>query len=191
MTTPEGPSRRGTLILAIVAGGLVLLVVIGAILVFVVGGDDKGSSTTAQTGATTSRSAPATTTSGTSTSATNTTSTTTGASSSAAARVLVDGKDQGVEGSVKCNSEGGTLTINIGVNVFVELTDADPPKVNEVGLGSVEGVVLGYDADGDGDATVTRNGKTYKVTGHATGFDITDPFEGLQSKEFEIEATCP
>jgi lipoprotein LpqH len=178
MATPERPSRRRALIIANVVAVLVLLVVIGAALVFALRGNDD---TSARQGAS------STTTTGMSGAATSTTG-----PASPGSRVLIDGNAQDIGGSVSCKTGAGLLTINMGANVFVVLTDADPPVVNEVGLGNVEGVVLAYHAgSGDGDATVTKNDKTYKIVGHATGFDISHPLEGFASRAYEIDATCP
>ena len=69
-------------------------------------------------------------------------------------------------------------------------TNADPPAVHSVGLGSVNDVTLGYSdaATTQPTPTVTKDGKSYKITGTATGVDTAN---NPVSKSFEIDAVCP
>jgi ipoprotein LpqH len=205
MTNGQGSPSRGRLILAIIAGVAVLLVVVLAIFVFTRGGGG-GSSTTAATGTTspqTSTSASSSTSKPSKTHSSSTESPSSSTSGSASAppsgtapagtRVSVDGKDQKVDGAITCTTEGEHFKIKVGSKARVSLTTATPPTVSSVGIDDVDGADLTYknkDKDKQGDAAVTVDGKTYKVTGHATGFDITDPFED-KSRAFEIDATCP
>jgi len=110
------------------------------------------------------------------------------------AKVLIEGKDQNISGQAVCMPSSGNVTISIGgggTGVAVVLTDADPPEVKSVGLGNVNGVSLGYSpGSGQGNATATKNGSTYKVTGTATGVDMANPTQQV-SKSFEIDITCP
>jgi lipoprotein LpqH len=63
--------------------------------------------------------------------------------------------------------------------------------VQSVGLGSLNGVALGYTAGtGQGEAKAEKNDKTWKITGTATGVDMANPMQPV-NKPFEIEVTCP
>jgi ipoprotein LpqH len=113
----------------------------------------------------------------------------------AAAKVTVDGKDQNVQGTVVCSTVAGDFSIAIGgqaSGVAAVLTTADPPAVKSVGLGTVGGVVLGY-AQGSpqGNASATKDGNKYKITGTASGADTANPMAGMVTKPFEIDVTCP
>ena len=120
-----------------------------------------------------------------------------GASASASAgggpKVSIDGKDQNVAGSVVCTTAGGTVNIAIGgaaTGIAAVLTDANPPQVKSVGLGNVNGVTLGYtQGAGQGNASATKDGSSYKITGTATGVDMANPTQPV-NKPFEISVTC-
>ena len=80
----------------------------------------------------------------------------------------------------------GEATTGIGI-VLAE----DASKVTSVGLGNVNGVALGFqDGAPGGNATATRDGKTYTVTGTATGVDMANPMAPT-TKPFEVKVTCP
>jgi ipoprotein LpqH len=122
-----------------------------------------------------------------------------GASSSASSsggggtKVIIDGKDQNVTGSVVCTTAGGNVNIAIGgaaTGIAAVLTDANPPQVTSVGLGNVNGVTLAYAAaGGGGNASATKNGNSYKISGTATGVDMANPTQPV-NKPFEIDVTC-
>lgn len=109
-------------------------------------------------------------------------------------KVLIEGQDQHVGGSTVCNTMAGTVAIVIGAQgtgVTATLTDADPPEVKAVGLGTINGVALAYaQGDGQGKAEATKNGKSYKITGTASGADMANP-TAFVKKSFEIDVTCP
>jgi ipoprotein LpqH len=110
------------------------------------------------------------------------------------AKVTIDGKDQNVSGTVACTALGGNVNIAIGeaaTGIGAVLTDASPPGVKSVGLGNVNGVTLGYTpGTGQGNASATKDGSTYKISGTATGVDMANPMQPV-SKPFEIDVTCP
>jgi lipoprotein LpqH len=132
--------------------------------------------------------------SGSSSGSSNSSSGATASSGSSVAKVSIDGKDQNVQGTVACNSAGGTENIAIGgaaTGIGVVLTDASPPSVKSVGLGNVNGVTLGYTpGTGQGNATATKDGSKYKISGTATGVDMANPMQPV-NKPFEIDVTCP
>ena len=110
-------------------------------------------------------------------------------------KVTIDGKDQNISGgSVVCAKMGGNVNITIGGSgsgISAVVTDASPPEVKSVVLGTVNGVALGYNSGtGQGKASATKDGNTYKITGTATGVDMANPTTPA-SKPFEIDATCP
>jgi ipoprotein LpqH len=116
-----------------------------------------------------------------------------GGGGAAGTKVLIDGKDQNVAGSVVCTTAGGTVNIAIGSGataIGAVLTDANPPEVKSVGLGNVNGVVLAYTSGtGQGNASATKSGNSYKITGKATGIDAANPMQPV-TKPFEIDVTC-
>jgi lipoprotein LpqH len=116
-----------------------------------------------------------------------------GGGGAAGTKVTIDGKDQGVTGSVVCTTAGGNVNIAIGgtaTGIAAVLTDGNPPEVKSVGLGNVNGVTLGYTSGtGQGNASATKNGNTYKITGTATGVDMANPMQPV-NKPFEIDVTC-
>jgi lipoprotein LpqH len=117
------------------------------------------------------------------------------ASASSTAKVTIDGKDQNVQGAIACTSAAGNVNIAVGgatTGIGVVLTDASPPSVKSVGLGSVNGVTLGYTpgVPGAGKATATKDGNKYKISGTATGVDMANPMQPV-NKPFEIDVTCP
>lgn len=108
-------------------------------------------------------------------------------------KVSIDGKDQNVTGSVVCTNAGGTVNIAIGgaaTGIAAVLSDGSPPQVKSVGLGNVNGVTLGYTSGtGQGNATASKDGNTYKISGTATGVDMANPMQPV-NKPFEINVTC-
>jgi lipoprotein LpqH len=121
-------------------------------------------------------------------------STVAASSGSSTAKVTIDGKDQTVQGTVACTSAAGNFNIAIGgaqTGIGVVLTDASPPSVKSVGLGNVNGVTLGYTpGTGQGNASATKDGSKYKISGTATGVDMANPMQPV-NKPFEIDVTCP
>ena len=117
-----------------------------------------------------------------------------GTGGGAAPTVTIDGKNQNITGQVVCTTMGGNTTIAIGgaaTGISAVLTTDNPPKVQSVGLGNVNGVTLAYSAaaPGQGDASATKDGNSYKITGNATGVDMANPTQPVK-KPFEIDVTC-
>jgi len=137
--------------------------------------------------------------SSTSSSAKSSSSATASASVSATAapgatKVSIDGQDQNVQGTVMCSAMGGNMNIAIGdaaTGIAAVLSEGDSPTVHSVGLGNVNGVTLGFQENaGQGNASAEKSGNTYKITGTATGIDMTNPMQPV-NKPFEIDVTCP
>lgn len=114
-------------------------------------------------------------------------------------KVLVDGKDQNVKGQVACTTAAGTVNIAIGggsgssgvpTGIGAVLTDANPPVVKSVALGNVNGVTLGVGGT-SGKANATKDGSTYKISGTASGMDMSNPMAGPVNKSFELDVACP
>jgi ipoprotein LpqH len=122
------------------------------------------------------------------------------AAGAANTKVSVDGKDQSVKGEVVCSSAAGNVNIAIGgstpgasgvpTGIGALLTDANPPEVKSVALGNVNGVSLGVGGT-TGSAKATKDGKSYKISGTASGADMSNPMAGPVTKPFEIDVTCP
>ncbi|GAC1401086.1 MAG: lipoprotein LpqH [Mycobacterium sp.] len=108
-------------------------------------------------------------------------------------KVTIDGKDQNVSGTVVCSTMGGNMNIAIGeaASGIDAVVSEDGSTVQSVGLGNVNGVTLGYQSGtGQGEAKATKDGKSYKISGTATGVDIANPMQPV-SKPFELDVTCP
>jgi len=113
-------------------------------------------------------------------------------------KVLVDGKDQNVKGQIACTTAAGTVNIAIGgsgssgvpTGIGAVLTDANPPVVKSVALGNVNGVSLGVGGT-TGKANATKDGSTYKISGTASGMDMSNPMAGPVNKSFELDVSCP
>lgn len=104
-----------------------------------------------------------------------------------------------VKGQVVCSDTAGTVNIAIGgstgsggvpTGIGAVLTDANPPVVQSVALGNVNGVSLGVGGT-TGNAKATRDGNSYKITGTASGADMSNPMAAPVSKSFEIDLTYP
>ena len=120
------------------------------------------------------------------------------ASSAAGPQVVIDGQNQAITGSVTCTANGDNTNIGIGDaanGVGAVVSNASPPIVHAVGLGSVNGVTLGFsDAapNQGGNAGAAQSGKSYAIKGTATGSDMSDPQQPKQvTKSFEMDVTCP
>ena len=106
--------------------------------------------------------------------------------------VTIDGKPKDVGGSVVCASMGGNVNVAIGeamTGIAAVITEGDSPTVTSVALGNVDGVTLAV-GGGQGDATATKDGKSYKITGNAYGIDMANPMQPAK-KPFELDFTCP
>jgi ipoprotein LpqH len=122
------------------------------------------------------------------------------ATSESNTKVVVDGHDQSVKGAVACTTAAGDVSIAIGAptagagaaptGIGAVLTDANPPVVKSVALGNVNGVTLGVGGT-SGNANATKDGSSYKISGTASGADMSNPMAGPVSKSFEIDVTCP
>ena len=117
----------------------------------------------------------------------------TAAPSGGGTKVTIDGKDQNVSGTVVCSSMGGNMNIAIGEATagIAAVLSSDGSTVQSVALGNVNGVTLGYQSGtGQGDATASKDGNSYKISGTATGIDMANPMQPV-NKPFEIDVTCP
>lgn len=166
-----------------------LVVAVGGAAIVIAGlagcsSDDKKSSSSSSSEKTTSSEAATATATGSPTAT----------SGSGATKVTIDGADQTVNGSVVCATMGGNVNIAIGeaaTGIAAVLSDGDSPTVTSVGLGNVNGVTLGYQSGaGQGEAKAEKDGKTYKISGTATGIDMANPMTPV-NKPFTIEVTCP
>jgi ipoprotein LpqH len=126
----------------------------------------------------------------------------TGASSSAPSatgtQVTVDGQNQNITGQVTCTSANGVTTIGIGdatAGVGAVVSNDNPPIVHSVGLGSVNGVALGFSDAAPNQASnagAAVSGKSYAIKGTASGVDMSNPQQPQPvNKSFEMDVTCP
>jgi lipoprotein LpqH len=117
----------------------------------------------------------------------------TAAPSGGGTKVSIDGQDQNVGGTVVCSEMGGNMNIAIGdaATGIAAVLSSDGSTVQSVGLGNVNGVTLGYQSGtGQGEAKATNDGKSYNISGTATGIDMANPMQPV-NKPFEIAVTCP
>jgi lipoprotein LpqH len=117
----------------------------------------------------------------------------TAAPSGGGTKVTIDGQDQNVSGTVVCSEMGGNMNIAIGdaATGIAAVLSSDGSTVQSVGLGNVNGVTLGYQSGtGQGEAKATNDGKSYNISGTATGIDMANPMQPV-NKPFEIAVTCP
>ena len=125
-----------------------------------------------------------------------------GSSSAAAAAngplLTVDGQNQNISGQVTCTAAGDNTNIGIGdptAGLGAVVSNGNPPLVHSVGLGTVNGVALGFsDAapNQSANAGAVVNGKAWAIKGTATGTDMSNPQQPQQvSKPFELDVTCP
>ena len=125
----------------------------------------------------------------------NTSSSNTSSSSGSAEKVIVDGQNQNITGQTSCTPAGGNLNIAIGDptnGIGAVITTANPPAVQSVGLGNVNGVTLGYAAaaPNQGNVQATKDGNSYTIKGTATGVNLASPQQPV-IKPFEMDVTCP
>lgn len=117
----------------------------------------------------------------------------TAAAGAGTAKVTIDGQPKEVAGQIACTTAMGNLNIAVGdasTGIAVVMSP-DASKVTSVGLGNVNGAVLGFqDGAGGASASATKDGNTYTVTGTATGVDMANPMAPM-TKPFEIVVTCP
>lgn len=114
--------------------------------------------------------------------------------------VSVDGKPVEIaDAAVVCAEQGGKMNIAIGSQDTAAATgvsavlDAGSLAVEAVGLGSTEsGEALAYAPGLPGnEATATKDGNTYQITGKLTAADMNNPMAGPSEKSFEMKVACP
>lgn len=115
-----------------------------------------------------------------------------------APQVIVDGQPRAVSGGVTCHEAGDNVTIGIGdmsSGVGAVVTTSNPPQVRTVGLGTVDGVALGFTSSEPGEAdnaVAAVRGKSYSIKGTASGSDLSNPRSPQQvNKSFEMDVACP
>ena len=165
-----------------------LLIVVGAATIVVTGVAGCSNGTKSPNTSSSTTTSPSATTS-------STTATVSGAASpgSGSAKVTVDGQPQNITGPVVCSTTDGKFSIAIGepiTGVIIGL-EPDASVVHGVGLGTVNGVVLSFTEGVPGNnASATKDGNNYKVTGTATGVAEANPAQQV-SKPFEVDVNCP
>ncbi len=108
------------------------------------------------------------------------------------ATLTIDGQPANAAGAVVCSTTDGKFSIAVGDlgTGFIVGLEPDGSVVHNVGLPIMDnGLVLSYTEGVPGnEASASKDGSTYTVTGTATG---TDNANAPISKPFEIEVTCP
>ena len=115
-----------------------------------------------------------------------------------APQVFVDGQPRPVSGGVTCHQAGDNVTIGIGDmsnGVGAVVSTSNPPRVRSVGLGTVDGVALGYTNADPGQANnvaAAVQGRSYTIKGTATGSDLRDLRSPQEvNRTFQMDVTCP
>jgi lipoprotein LpqH len=171
---PAAPAKRSRV--GLIIGLIALVLIVGVITAAVIGfvflrktitdaAHDLNSATTSRTS--TARATPAT--------------------------VTVDGQAVPVSASPVCVKAGDLVSISIDPSHGIAASlSGEPPTVQSVSLGTVNGVTLAYSGLGTGDdsATVTQDGNTFSIRGTATGVDFANDFQTV-NKPFDIHVTCP
>ncbi|KZS68329.1 hypothetical protein A4G26_08020 [Mycobacterium kansasii] len=106
-------------------------------------------------------------------------------------KVIIGGQPQNVSGPVVCSTNAGRFSIAVGdmaTGIIVGL-EPDGSVVHSAGLGTVDGVVMSFtEGVPDENASATKAGNSYHITGVASGVDNA----GQQvHKPFEVDVTCP
>ena len=114
--------------------------------------------------------------------------------------VTVDGEVLEIpDAAVVCAEQSGKMNITVGSQDTAAATgvsailDAGSLEVEGIGLGSTEsGQALAYAPGVPGnEATATKDGNTYEITGKLTAADMNDPMAGPTEKTFEMKVACP
>ncbi|WP_205875808.1 lipoprotein LpqH [Mycobacterium camsae] len=112
------------------------------------------------------------------------------------AKVTVDAQEHQVDGQIACTAfDDGETVIVIGKEpnaVKVTLTgNADSPKAKMVIMQNVGNYTTLYvmDPPENGDATVSKDGKNYTISGTSRGIKNGD--EPVDNTPFRIALTCP
>ena len=110
-------------------------------------------------------------------------------------KVIIDGKDQNVQGTTICTKAGGSIvalrSVGNQTGISVVLADANPLAVKAVQLGNVNGVTLQLRAKVRPGQRLGDQGRQY-VQGHRHRERRRHgkPDAGTRNKPFEIDATC-
>ncbi|MDL9936756.1 lipoprotein LpqH [Gordonia sp. ABSL1-1] len=100
------------------------------------------------------------------------------------------------DNKVACVSNGGNVNIAVGsqtgrAGIGAVVTEGDNPEVVSVGIAATNGILYGYAKAAPGaNASATKDGSTYTLTGQLTGIDPANPTQQL-TKPFEMKVTCP
>ncbi|OBA84191.1 hypothetical protein A9W99_05140 [Mycobacterium sp. 1164966.3] len=109
-------------------------------------------------------------------------------------KLLIESQEQNIDHSnVRCRPDGAEFVIG-SAETYARLNQGDPPEVNSYLLGTFDGVQLSWQKWGTTEPApaVTKDGKTYKISGTATGATRTMQEQGVHvSKKFELDVTCP
>ena len=84
-------------------------------------------------------------------------------------------------------SQNTTLPTGLAVGTGVRVVSSEKLYTQ----GNIDGVMMGYQEGAPGgNASVTKDGQTYTITGTATGMDMANPMQPM-TKPFEIKVSCP
>ena len=113
--------------------------------------------------------------------------------SSTEAKVTVGGQVQPVSGPVVCATNQGVFSIAVGdmMSGIIVGLEPDASVVHNAGLPVVNGVVMSFTEGAPGNnATATKNGNAYHITGTATGSDDKNGNRPV-SQPFTVDVSCP
>lgn len=116
-----------------------------------------------------------------------------GALSPGTAQVTIDGRDAGTTHAVRCSPAGFLTTISTGDDtsgISATVSNEDELSAESVSFRDVGGFTGSYNAGlGEPAATVTMTGRTYDISGTATGFRTDNASFTAQSR-FTVKVAC-
>jgi lipoprotein LpqH len=106
-------------------------------------------------------------------------------------KVTVDGQPQNVSGPVVCATNNGKFSIAIGETITGVIVGLEPDAsaVHDVGLGTINGVVLSFTEGAPGNnASATKTGNSDHITAPPP---VWTTEASKSASPFTIDATCP
>jgi ipoprotein LpqH len=103
--------------------------------------------------------------------------------------LMYDGQDLTNSNGVSCITRSDQIDLGVdGEDYEAVLTNTDPPQMSYVTMVALHnGSSWGYQSGDGGNASVTKDGNTYRITGNAAN----DGGPSRVLKPFEFDVTCP
>ena len=103
--------------------------------------------------------------------------------------LMYDGQDLTNSNGVSCITRSDQIDLGVdGEDYEAVLTNTDPPQISYVTMVAMHnGSSWGYQSGDGGNASATKDGNTYRITGNAAN----DGGPSRDLKPFEFDVTCP